>query len=139
MNPKLPLDGHIYTCTHCRWRPNHQCISNQSGPAFVQSYSQSQARPMFVTALGMDNFDCTKMQAHFTACLREGLIHEWKQAGITSPTSPPYVPKQLTVLSVPHTSTLQHTLLQRSINDILRILVKAQPGRHSKHRATVTY
>ena len=32
---------------------------------------------------GMDNFDCTKMNAHFekfTAYLREGLIHEWKQA-----------------------------------------------------------
>ena len=38
---------------------------------------------MFVITLGMDNFDCTKMNAHFkkfTACLREGLIHEWKQA-----------------------------------------------------------
>ena len=51
-------------------------------PAFVQSYSQSQARLMFVTTLGMDNFDCTKMNGHFekaTAYLREGLIHEWKQ------------------------------------------------------------
>ena len=38
---------------------------------------------MFVTTLGMDNFDCTKMNAHFqkfTACLSEGLIHEWKHA-----------------------------------------------------------
>ena len=37
---------------------------------------------MFVTTLGMDNFDCTKMNAHFkkfTAYLREGLIHECKQ------------------------------------------------------------
>ena len=33
--------------------------------AFVQSYSQRQARLMFVTALGMDNFDCTKMKAHY--------------------------------------------------------------------------
>ena len=68
--------------------PNHQCISNQSVPAFVQSYSQSQARLMFVTTLGMDNFDCTKMNAHFkkfTACLREGLIHEWKQALLAPP------------------------------------------------------
>ena len=41
------------------------------------------ARLMFVATLGMDNFDCTKMSAHFkkfTACLWEGLIHEWKQA-----------------------------------------------------------
>ena len=47
--------------------------------AFVQSYSQSQARLMFVTTLGMDNFDYNKMNAQFTACLQEGLIHEWKQ------------------------------------------------------------
>ena len=72
---------------------------NQSGPAFVQSYSQSQARLMFVTTLEMDNFDCTKMNAHFkkfTACLREGLIHEWKQALLAPPL--PYVAKQLTAL-----------------------------------------
>ena len=42
-------------------------------PAFVQSYFQGQARLMFVTTLGMD-------------------------ASVTSPTSPPYVAKQLTVL-----------------------------------------
>ena len=37
--------------------------TNVSVPAFVQSYSQSQARLMFVTTLGIDNFDCTKMTA----------------------------------------------------------------------------
>ena len=55
---------------------------------------------MFVTTLRMNNFDCTKMHAHFekfTACLRESLIHEWKQA-LLAPTSPPYVAKQLTAL-----------------------------------------
>ena len=38
---------------------------------------------MFVTTLEMDNFDRTKMNARFqkfTACLQEGLIHEWKQS-----------------------------------------------------------
>ena len=57
-------------------------------PAFVKSYSKSQARLMFVTTLGMDNFDCTKMNAHFkkfTACLQEGLIRNWKQALLASP------------------------------------------------------
>ena len=42
--------------------------------------SQSQAMLMFVTTLGMDNSDSTKMNAHFKkfkACLQEGLIHEW--------------------------------------------------------------
>ena len=63
------------------------CISNQSMPAFVQSYSQSRARLMFVTTLGMGNFDCTKMNAHFkfTACLQKGLIQEWKQALLAPP------------------------------------------------------
>ena len=44
--------------------------------------------------LRMDNFDYTKMNAHFqnfAAFLREGVIHEWKQALL-----PPYVAKQLT-------------------------------------------
>ena len=43
---------------------------------------------MFVTILGMDNFDCTKMMTYLkkiTACLREGLIHEWKQALLAPP------------------------------------------------------
>ena len=31
--------------------------------AFVQIYSQSQARLKFVTTLGMNNFDCNKMNA----------------------------------------------------------------------------
>ena len=72
--------------------------------AFVQSYSQSQARLMFITTLGMDNFDCTKMNAHFknfTGCLREGLIHEWKQALLAPPLP---LAKQLTALF--HTQTL---------------------------------
>ena len=33
--------------------------------AFVQNYSQSQATLKFVTTLGMDNFYCNKMNAHF--------------------------------------------------------------------------
>ena len=95
--------------------------------AVVQNYSQSQARLMFVTTLGMDNFYRTKMNAHFkkiTACLWEGLIHEWKQALLA-----PYVAKQLMALF--------HTPLFSSFgcccigNDILRILVKAQPSTRS--------
>ena len=39
MNPKLPR---IYTLTVGRG-PNHQHVSDQSRPAFVQSHSQSQA------------------------------------------------------------------------------------------------
>lgn len=87
MNPKLPLNGRIYTLTVGRVL-THQCVSDQSRPAFVQSHSQSQAMLAFVTALGMDKFDCTKINAHFkkfTACLWEGLIHEWKHALLAPP------------------------------------------------------
>ena len=83
--------------------------TNVSVPAFVQSYSQGQARLM------LDNFDCTEMIAHlkkFTACLQEGLIHEWKQS-ITSPTSPPYVAKQLMALF--HTQPLFSLLVYCSV------------------------
>ena len=97
-------------------------------PAFIQSYSQSQAKLMFVTTLGMDDFDCTKMNAHlkkFIACLREGLIHKWKQVFIhLSPLC-----RQTTHSSVPHTTTFW--ILKRSANDTLHILVKAQPSTRS--------
>ena len=85
---------------------------------------------MFVTTLGMDNFDCTKIIAHFkkfTACLREGLIHEWKQA-LLAPPSPLMLVKK-THSSVPHTATVDISFLQHcSTNGKLRIPVKAQPS-----------
>ena len=87
---------------------------------------------MFVTTLGMDNFDCTKMNARFqkfTACLREGLIHEWKQALLAPPLP---LCRSTTHGSVPHTAPLQlSSQRQRSTNNILRILVKAQPSTRS--------
>ena len=58
MNPKLPLNGCIYTLTVGSVLTTN--VSQiQSMPTFVQIYSQSQARLMFVTTLGLDNFDCT--------------------------------------------------------------------------------
>ena len=56
-------------------------------PAFVQSYSQSQAKLMFITTLGMDNFDCTKMNAHFKNIhsLSTGGAHSQVEASIHSP------------------------------------------------------
>ena len=88
---------------------------------------------MFVTTLEMDNFDCTKMSAHFQkfiACLREGLInHEWKQALLAPPL--PLHAKQLTALF--HTQPLLSVLLYYTVmtTGILRILVKAQPSTRS--------
>ena len=73
MNPKLALNGRIYMLTVGSVLATNVSQTNLC-QLFVQSYSQSQARLMFVATLGMDNFDCTKMNAHFkkfTACLRE--------------------------------------------------------------------
>ena len=89
---------------------------------------------MFATTLGMDNFDCTKMNAHFkkfTACLREGLIHEWKQA-LLAPPLPLMSLNNSRFCSTHKKSPLQLACLRQvSTNDILRILVKAQPSTRS--------
>ena len=85
------------------------------------------------TALKMDNLDCTKINAHFkkfTACLREGLIHEWKQALLAPP---------LPLMSLNNSrlcSTHSHHsaplgIAECSTNDKLHILVKAQPSTRS--------
>ena len=82
---------------------------------------------MFVTTLEMDNFDCTKMMAHFHS-LSTGGAHSRVEASITSPTFPPYVGKK-THSSVPHTATVGISFLQHcSTNVKLRIQVKAQPS-----------
>ena len=102
--------------------------------SFGQSYSQSQARLMFVTTLGMDNFDCTKMNAHNFQkihSLSTGGAHSRVETSTTSPTSPPYVAKQLTALF--HTQPLFSFLVHFSVVPTIysRILVKAQPGTRS--------
>ena len=71
---------------------HHVCM-----PVIVQSHCRSQARLMFVTTLKMDNFGCTKMNAHFqkfTACTWEELIYKYNLA---SPL-PLILVSQLTVL-----------------------------------------
>ena len=104
-------------------------------PAFVQSYSQSQARLMFVTALPeMGNFDCTKMNAHFekfTACLREGFIHEWKQVLLAPPLPLMSLNNSLLCFTHSHHSALGCQTVHCSTNDKLRILFKAQPSTRS--------
>ena len=79
------------------------CILHESTQINVcQSHSQSRAKVVFVTTVEKDNFDYTKINAHFknfTASLLEGLTHKWKHSPLlASITSPPYVGKQLTVL-----------------------------------------
>ena len=68
-------------------------------PIYVSFCSpQSQARLMFVTTLGMNNFDWTKMKAHLYHSLFMGGSHSQVEESITSPTSLPYLAKQLTAL-----------------------------------------
>ena len=88
---------------------------------------------MFVTTLGMDNFDCTKMNAHFekfTTCLREGLIHEWKQA-LLAPPLPLMSLNNSRLCSTHSRRSAPLRLSDCSTNDKLRILVKAQPSTRS--------
>ena len=75
----------------------------------------------------MHQNECTFQKLH---SLSMGGAHSQVEASITSPTSPPYVAKQLPVLF--HTQQLS-CLWQGSTNDIglLRILVKAQPSTRS--------
>ena len=66
------------------------CFRSIYRSAFVQSHSQSQARLMFVTAhengqLGLHQNQCTLKK--FTACLQEGLIHEWIHTLLAPPLS----------------------------------------------------
>ena len=102
--------------------------------AFLQSYSQSQARLKFVTTLGMDNFDCNKMNAYFKKNSQLDYGKVSFTIGRNSPTSPPYVTKQLT--AVFHTQPPFSSLVSQatpfalsiwvaecSINDKLHIVV----------------
>ena len=133
MNLKLPLNGCIYTLTISD--PNHQHVSDQSRPAFVQSHSQSQTMLTFVTALEMDNFDCTKINAHFkNSQLVCGMGYKWKHT-LLAPPFPLYAGKQLMALF--HVQLLLTylvfsvlcTAMQHCCTiDILPILVKAQPS-----------
>ena len=64
-----------------------------------------------------------------TACLREGLIHEWKQALLAPPL--PLILLNNSRLCSTHKHRSASSLLHRSTDDILRIVVKAQPSTRS--------
>ena len=65
MNPKLELDGHIYMLTVGSVLTTNVFQTNLCQLLICSElYSQRQARLTFVTTLGMDIFDCTKMNAH---------------------------------------------------------------------------
>ena len=83
---------------------------------------------MFVTTLGMDNFDSTKMITFSQLVYGRGsFTSAWKQA-LLAPPSPLMLVKK-THSSVPHTATVDISFLQHcSTNGKLCIPVKAQPS-----------
>ena len=93
---------------------------------------------MFVTTLGMDNLDCNKMNAHFTACLREGLIHEWKQA-LLAPPLPLMLLNNSRLCSTHNHCSAFFSIYQRSTKDRLRILVKALKAPGHGHLQDLAY
>ena len=66
----------------------------------------------------------------FTACLREGLIHEWKQA-LLAPPLPLILLNNSRLCSTHKHSSAFFSTAYRSTNDILHILVKAQSSTRS--------
>ena len=78
MNPKLALDGRIYTLTVGRVL-NTIVFQINLGELLFRATLKVRLGSCLSTALKMDNLDCTKINAHlekFTACLWEGLIHD---------------------------------------------------------------
>ena len=125
MNPKLPLNGHMYTLTVGRVL-NTIVFQINLGKFLFRATLRVRLGSCLSTVLKMDNLDCTKINLCTFYSLSTGGAHSRLLAHIASPTSPPYVGKQLS--SVPHTATVEMSCLQHcSTNVKLCILVKAQP------------
>ena len=84
INPKLPLDKRIYTLTAGRVL-NTNMFQINLGKLLFRATFKVRLGSCLSTALEIANFDSTKINAHFTACLWEGLIHEWKHRLLASP------------------------------------------------------
>ena len=97
MDPKLLLDGCIYTLTAARVL-NTDGFQINLGKLLFRATLKVRLGSCLSTALKMDNFDCTKINAHFKKIhtLSTGGVHSRVLAYIASPTSSPYVSKQLT-------------------------------------------
>ena len=65
MNPKLPLDGRIYTLTVGSVLTTNVFQTNLCQLLFRATLKVRLDSCLSCTTLGMDNFDCTKMNAHF--------------------------------------------------------------------------
>ena len=129
MNPKLPLDGRIYTLTVGRVL-NIIVFQINLGELLFTATLRVRLGSCLSTALKMDNLDCTKINAHFKKIhsLSTGGPHSLPLVHIASPTSPPYVGTQLTALfhTQPPLKCPFYGIAAQTVK--LRILVKAQPA-----------
>ena len=134
MNLKLPLNGCIYTLTISD--PNHQHVSDQSRPAFVQSHSQSQTICSHLSLPLKWTTSTAPKSMHISknSQLVCGMGYKWKHT-LLAPPFPLYAGKQLMALF--HVQLLLTylvfsvlcTAMQHCCTiDKLPILVKAQPS-----------
>ena len=120
MNPKLPLDGHIYTLT-----VGSVLTTNVSQINLCQLLFKATLKVRLDSCLSLLLEWTTLTATKWMACLREKLIHKWKQA-LLAPL--------LTLISLNNSrlcSTHNHSsasLMDCSVKDRLHILVKAQPS-----------
>ena len=130
MNPKLPLNGYIYIHAYCRQGLNHQCVSDQFKPAFVQSQVTCSHLSLFLK--------WTTLTAKIIAQM--GGAHSWVEAYIASPTFPPYDGKQLTVLF--HTQSPFTTLVHRCTATTINCIFWLKPSpalKASGHQLGLVY
>ena len=92
---------HIFSPHESNFPPKTTFLEKTLGLTHVCHYSWN-------GQLGLHQNDCTFKKC--TACLREGLIHEWKQA-LLAPPSPLMLVKK-THSSGPHTATVDILFLQ---------------------------
>ena len=107
MNPKLPLDRHIYTLTAVR-----SLNTNALGKLLLRSTLRVRLGSCFNCfrngQLGLHQNQCTFQKI---PSLSMGGAHSRVEAYVASPTSPSFVGKQLHS-SVPHTATVDISCLQ---------------------------
>ena len=118
INPKLLLNGRIYTLTVVRVL-NTNLFQINPGKLLLRATLKVRLGSCLSTALEMDNLDCTKINAHFKKSFMSASIH----------CQPHLSCRKTTHSSVSYTATVEMSCLQHcSTNGKLPILVKAQPS-----------
>ena len=130
MNPKLPLDGRIYTLTVGRVLNIIVFQINLDQLLFTATL-RVRLGSCLSTALKMDNLDCTKINAH-SSQKNSQLVYGRGSFTTASAHCQPHLSPlcwYTTHSSVPHTATIEMACLRQcSTNGKLRILVNTQPA-----------